>query len=110
LHVIDAADPLREDRIAQVDAVLNDGDAGEIPQLLVFNKIDRIEGAEPRRDRPGGPLPVDAPAYADDVDGGGARDRVWLSAIDGRGLDLLQAALAERLGLKRLRGEVQLPP
>src|SRR5687767_12352888 len=42
LHVVDAADPLREERIAQVDAVLTEIGASEIPQLLVYNKIDRI--------------------------------------------------------------------
>src|SRR5690606_3968149 len=52
LHVIDAADPLREERIRQVDAVLAEIGAGDIPQLLVFNKIDRIEGAQARRDAP----------------------------------------------------------
>ena len=51
LHVVDAADPLRDERIAQVDEVLREIDAGDIPQLRVFNKIDRIEGAAPRIDR-----------------------------------------------------------
>ncbi len=50
LHVIDAADPLREERIDQVDEVLQAIGAGELPQLLVFNKIDCIEGAEVRQD------------------------------------------------------------
>src|SRR5690606_11093001 len=44
LHVVDAADPLREERIAQVDAVLAETGAGDIPQLLVYTKIDRLEG------------------------------------------------------------------
>src|SRR3546814_13000294 len=38
LHVVDASDPLRAERIAQVDAVLAEVGAGEIPQLLVYNK------------------------------------------------------------------------
>src|SRR5690606_22971848 len=99
LHVVDAADPLREERIAQVDAVLAEVAAGELPQLLVFNKIDRIEGAEPRHDH--------AAAAADEP---GHRERVWLSARDGRGLELLQAALALRLDLQRTVGELRLPP
>ena len=37
LHVVDAADPLREERIAQVDAVLEEIGAGDLPQVLVFN-------------------------------------------------------------------------
>ena len=99
LHVVDAADPQREDRIAQVDAVLAEVGAGELPQLLVFNKIDRIEGAEARHDHSGG-----------DADDPGHRERVWLSARDGRGLELLQAALARRLDLQRVFGELRLPP
>jgi len=93
LHVIDAADPLREERIAQVDEVLQEIGAGEIPQMLVFNKIDRIEGAQPRHDQPNE-----------------GRERVWLSARDNLGLDLLQEALAERLGMQRVQGEIDLPP
>jgi GTP-binding protein HflX len=90
LHVVDAADPLREERIAQVDEVLREIGAGDIPQLRVFNKIDRIEGATPR------------------VDGGEA-EAAWISARDGAGLDLLRRALGERLGLRRVAGEVRLP-
>ena len=99
LHVIDAADPNRDDRIAQVDAVLAEIGAGDLPQLLVFNKIDRIEGAEPRHDHSGG-----------EGDDPGHRERVWLSARDGRGMELLQAALARRLDLQRVLGELRLPP
>ncbi|MHB8912027.1 MAG: ribosome rescue GTPase HflX [Lysobacter sp.] len=106
LHVVDAADPLRNDRIAQVDEVLNEIGAGDIPQVLVFNKIDRIvlrqaqdgrltddqNTMEPRHDHPGE-----------------GRQRVWLSARDGVGMDLLRAALAEALVLRHVVGEVRLP-
>jgi GTP-binding protein HflX len=96
LHVVDSADPLREERIAQVDAVLREIGAGDIAQMLVFNKIDRIEGAFPRHDVPG--------------DGSDRiRERVWLSARDGDGLGLLRDALGLRLGLRRLQGELRLP-
>ncbi len=106
LHVVDAADPLHAERIAQVDLVLAEIGAGDIPQLLVFNKIDRIEGAQPRHDAPEGDLDGDTePGTL-----GLARERVWISARDGVGLDLLQEALARRLGLQRIRGEVVLPP
>ena len=73
--------------------------AGELPQLLVFNKIDRIDGAQPRHDHDGG-----------EADEPGHRERVWLSARDGRGMELLQAALARRLDLQRVFGELRLPP
>lgn len=124
LHVIDAADPLRDERIAQVDAVLNEIGAGEIPQLLVYNKLDKVgldaaaidqvdgnaiattapNGIEPRHDKPGNGF---------DGNGnhaGAARERVWLSARDGTGLDLLRGALAARLGLRRIAAELRLPP
>ena len=98
LHVVDAADPHRQERIAQVDEVLTEVGAGELPQLLVFNKIDRIDGAQPRHDAQDG---IADPAR---------RERVWLSARDGVGLDLLTAALGARLGFTRIRGQVVLPP
>ncbi|MET3929415.1 GTP-binding protein HflX [Lysobacter sp. OAE881] len=97
LHVVDAADPLRDERIAQVDEVLKDIGAGDLPQVLVFNKIDRLgadgETVAPRIDRP--------------AEG---RVRVWLSARDELGLDLLRQALAEALELRHVVGEVRLPP
>ena len=103
LHLVDAADPLREERIAQVDAVLAEIGAGEIPQLLVYNKIDRVDAGEgqgiaPRHDLPG------------DGTGHGSRERAWISARDGLGLGLLRDALGARLGLHRIRTGLQLPP
>ncbi|MBP3985961.1 GTPase HflX [Pseudoxanthomonas helianthi] len=92
LHVIDAADPQREERIGQVDEVLQAIGAGDIPQLLVYNKIDRIEGAQPRHDTPNE-----------------GRERVWISARDGQGVDLLKGVLAQRLGFQRVRGRLDLP-
>src|SRR5690554_564913 len=40
LHVIDVSDPHHQDRIAQVEAVLDEIGAGEVPCLRVYNKID----------------------------------------------------------------------
>ncbi|MDR7134665.1 GTP-binding protein HflX [Lysobacter niastensis] len=93
LHVIDAADPLRDERIRQVDEVLQDIGAGDLPQLLVFNKIDKVEGAAPRHDHPGE-----------------GHDRVWVSARDGVGLELLRKALAEALELRHVAGTLRVPP
>ena len=93
LHVVDASDPLRDERIDQVNAVLEEVGAGDLPQLMVFNKIDRIDGAEPR------------------VDGGPERpERVWISARDGAGLALLGEAMAERCIEQRIRRTVSLSP
>lgn len=93
LHVVDAADELREERIGQVDAVLDEIGAGDIPQVMVFNKIDRIEGATPRRDP--------------EVEG---RERVWLSAKTGDGLDGLRELLTDRFLDRRVAGELALGP
>ncbi|RBC16199.1 GTPase HflX, partial [Xanthomonas oryzae pv. oryzae] len=98
LHIVDAADPLREERILQVDEVLQAVGAGDLPQLLVFNKIDKIDGAEVRHDAQDG---IPDPAR---------RERVWVSARDGRGLEELQHALGQRLDLCHLTGQLRLPP
>ena len=63
LHVVDSADPEHEQRMAQVDQVLESIGAGDIPRLLVMNKVD-LSGHTVRRD---------------DIDGG-RQARVWLSA------------------------------
>ena len=128
LHVVDAADPLRDERIAQVDAVLAEIGAGELPQMLVFNKIDAITAAgEPvlrqaQDDRETSDSadaePIESRQAQDDrhimtprrerpVDG---RERIWLSARDGAGLDLLRDALGDRFGAQRLQGELRVPP
>ncbi len=90
LHVVDASDPRRDDHIAQVDAVLAEIGAGDIPQIIVYNKIDRL-GVAQRVDR----------------DSQGSATAVWISAEHLSGLDLLAGAIAERLArfarLARLR-------
>ncbi|MDE2220675.1 MAG: GTPase HflX [Gammaproteobacteria bacterium] len=92
LHVIDAADPRRDEYATQVDAVLAEIGAGQLPQLLVYNKIDRA-GTPPHIER-----------TAD-----GAITQVWISAAQGLGLEPLKAAITERLGLAAVRGWLQLP-
>jgi GTP-binding protein HflX len=98
VHVVDAADERREERIAQVDAVLAEIGAGEIPQVLAFNKIDRLDGAQPRADSVG-PAGDEAP-----------RERIWLSARDGAGLALLREALSRRFAEQRITGALLLGP
>ena len=129
LHVVDAADPQRDERIAQVDAVLQDIGAGEIPQLLVYNKLDRIglHGAAleqtasdqaardgDARDGAGAadaePVPGStAPAPRHDIPAHG-RERIWISARESLGLDLLREAVARAIGMRRVQGDVRLPP
>jgi GTP-binding protein HflX len=93
LHVVDAADPERDQRIAQVDALVESIGAGSIPQLRVYNKVDRLGRApELARDATGRP------------------SAVWLSAATGAGVDLLQGALQEIFGQAALWLAVVLPP
>ena len=120
LHVIDAADPQREERIAQVDAVLQEVGAGDIPQVLVYNKIDRI-AAQPDAGTDGAGHSESPPASAgpDEAKSGipprrdipnQGRQRVWVSARESRGLDLLREAVGGMIGARRVQGDVHLPP
>jgi GTP-binding protein HflX len=46
LHIVDAADPLRDERIEQVQGVLDEIGAGEVPQLVVLNKSDLLSAQQ----------------------------------------------------------------
>lgn len=94
LHVIDAADERRKENIEQVYEVLKEIGADEVPQLLVYNKIDKLENVSPRIDR----------------DDNGVAVRVWLSARDGLGFELLLQALSERLSTAMMRCRLNIPP
>jgi GTPase len=86
LHVVDASDPLRDERIDQVREVLKGIGAGEIRELLVFNKID-LSGDNARS-----------------IDGAdGVATQVWTSAANGAGLDLLREALARAVRPNQVR-------
>lgn len=50
LHVVDVASPQRKEQIAQVNAVLAEIGAADIPQIMVFNKIDSA-GLQPSVER-----------------------------------------------------------
>jgi GTP-binding protein HflX len=92
LHVSDASDADRDRLQLVVDDVLDEIDAGDVPQLLIMNKID-LAGIEPRLDR-----------GAD-----GRPQRVWLSAASGTGIEVLRQALGELLGGDRLQSMLHLP-
>jgi GTP-binding protein HflX len=93
LHVIDAATDERDDNIYQVQDVLAEIGAQDIPQLQVFNKLDLLE-QQPRIERNAQGLP----------------ERVWLSAATGAGTDLLLQAIAELVGQDMVNEELQLDP
>lgn len=78
LHVVDASSAQRDEQIAEVDKVLAEIGAADIPRILVYNKIDAV-GLAPRVDR----------------DAHGTIARVFVSAIERAGLDALRGAIAE---------------
>lgn len=79
LHIVDAAATDREELMRHVDDVLKQIGADEVKQLTVYNKIDKLDTAEPRIER----------------NQQGQIERIWLSAQTGAGLDLLRQALQE---------------
>ena len=83
LHVVDAANPHFPEQIAQVERVLADIGAAQVPQLLVFNKLDAL-------------APAQRPAALQDVyeRAGQPVERIFVSARTGEGLDLLRTQLA----------------
>jgi len=93
LHVIDAADPNRGERIAQVNHVLSEVGAGDLPQIEVFNKADLIGET----------------AHVERGEDGGVR-RVWLSAQTGEGTQSLVDAIGEFLGPELVHRHVVLKP
>ncbi len=95
LHVIDAAAPDYRDKRDDVNAVLDEIGAGELPQVEVYNKIDLLPGVEARAElcEQGGPV----------------RERIWLSAGAAQGLGLLKAAIAGHALPQRFRQRVVLP-
>lgn len=78
LHVVDSSSAVREEQMAEVNKVLEDIGAQDIPQILVWNKID-LSGMS---------AGVDRDEYAKIA-------RVRLSAKTGQGLDALRQALVE---------------
>ena len=93
LHVVDAASAQLAEQQAEVERVLAEIGAADVPQLLVFNKCDLLE--ETRQPRVAGDW-LDGP-------GGVRRQRVFVSARSGQGLDALRQAIAAQ-ALARLNG------
>lgn len=93
LHVIDAADDRKNENIDAVNQVLDEIEALEIPTLLVFNKVDKLEGIEPHIERNDDGTPI----------------AVYLSAQENLGIELLFQAIQERLRSNLVRETVLLP-
>ncbi|MCG3748367.1 ribosome rescue GTPase HflX [Vibrio cincinnatiensis] len=94
LHVVDASDERFRENIQAVDDVLLEIEANDVPTLLVMNKIDVLEGQHTRIER----------------DDEGMPRMVWVSAMDGLGMDLLFAALSERLASQIVQYRLCIPP
>ena len=78
LHVVDTAHPNHRDQVADVNTVLDEIGAGNIPQVMVYNKID-VTGAQPEVDR-------------DECDN---ISRIWLSARRRIGLEHVRRAIEQ---------------
>jgi GTP-binding protein HflX len=92
LHVVDASDPRRDEHIEEVNRVLDEIGAGAIPQIRVYNKIDRLEaGVRVERNDEG------------------RITQVWVSAARDLGLEELRSAIAERLARFARAARVRLP-
>jgi GTP-binding protein HflX len=94
LHVIDVADERQAENMHQVQEVLHEIGADEVPQLLICNKIDKLDDGLARIDTDDQGMPI----------------RVWLSAQSGAGIDLLQQALVQRLRPQMVDVSLRIPP
>lgn len=94
LHVVDAASPAREQQIASVNEVLAEIGAAEVPQILIWNKIDATL-VEPGVDTEDDLLMSNDMANSAQNSAYGKIRRVRLSAKCGDGLSLLRDALAQ---------------
>ncbi len=92
IHVVDASAPERDDQIAEVERVLGEIGAGEVPRLTVLNKIDAA-GLESRFSR----------------DPCGSIDRLWVSAARDTGIEALREAIEERVAAWRLARAASVP-
>jgi GTP-binding protein HflX len=84
LHVVDAASPVLLEQIAEVERVLRDIGASDIPQVLVYNKLDNLDASQ-------------QPRVLNDVielEAGVRVPRVFVSALQGQGLPELRRMLA----------------
>jgi GTP-binding protein HflX len=97
LHVVDAASPLLAEQMSEVQRVLADIGADAVPQVLVYNKFDKLETTQRPRSV------VDTL----ELDGGVRVRRVFVSALEGQGLDELRLIIGQAIAgtlAERLNG------
>ncbi len=83
LHIIDAADPERDAHIEEVQKVLTEIESADIPQILVFNKIDLLPDFSPKIEWENKALNLPT--------------KVWISAENPEHLDLVKQAIVGQL-------------
>jgi len=93
LHIVDASSEDRQLNIEQVNLVLEEIGADDCPQIEVYNKIDLLDGVTPYIERDENGIPV----------------RVWVSAVQDKGLELVLDAVVERLQSERVIERICLP-
>lgn len=93
LHLIDASNPEREERIAQVNEVLAEIGADDVEQIEIYNKIDLLDSVVPHVD----------------YDEEGKIKRVWISSKNGDGMELVLAALKDYFGREFIHCWLKLP-
>ncbi|MBB4842107.1 GTP-binding protein HflX [Paucibacter oligotrophus] len=99
LHVVDAASPVLDEQMLEVERVLEEIGAADIPQILIYNKQDLLE--EDQRPREAMDW-LERPGHGG---GGGVRvPRVFVSSLDGTGLDLLREQIV--LAMQRAPGDL----
>ncbi len=92
LHVVDCSSDRRSENIEQVNEVLKEIDAADIPVITIFNKVDLVDreaGLERNKD--------------------GVVTKVWLSASTGEGMEHLQQAVDEHFSRLRFRQTITVP-
>ena len=94
LHVVDGANPNHLEQIEQVQRVLAEIGAANVPQILVFNKLDALENVR-------WPLQLSDSVEIKDAfsDTGRRVERVFVSARTGEGLPLLRQVLARHAAI-----------
>lgn len=93
-HVVDASDEGVDDKIFEVERVIEEIGADEVPRIRIMNKIDRLEARSPQWVR----------------DEAGEIVEVWVAAQTGAGLTLIDQVLKERLGLETVVRQLELTP
>ena len=92
LHIIDTSSEDADQRIEDVELVLEEIGAADIPRLEVYNKIDLLDNIAKQS-----------------TDTAGAVRKIWLSSKSGEGVDLLMNALGDYFRRDHVLARIRLP-